>query len=95
MRIIAGSIDLSKIDESRIIYGKNGAKYYNVTVVVNDEKDQYGNDCAFQQGQTKEEREAKERKVYIGNGKTIYNNEVQSQKETPSNNQNDNSDLPF
>ena len=95
MRIIAGSIDLSKIDKRRIIEGKNGAKYYNITVVVIDGKDQYGNDCAFQQGQTKEEREAKERKVYLGNGKTIYNNDGQSQSSKPQDKKDDLENLPF
>lgn len=71
-KLIGASIDLSKIDKSRIIEGKNGAKYYNITISVNDEKDKYGNDCAITQGQTKEEREAKEKKVYLGNGKTFW-----------------------
>ena len=39
-QIISVSIDLNKLDKNRIIPGKNGAKYYNITINVNDEKDQ-------------------------------------------------------
>ena len=71
-QIINASIDLSKIDKSKIVEGKNGAKYYNFSITVNDEKDQYGNDVKLTAQQSKEEREAKATKVYIGNGKTTW-----------------------
>lgn len=77
--IIAGSIDLNKIDKSRIVTGKNGAKYYNISIIINDTKDQYGNDCSIQEGQTKEERSAKKERKYIGNGKTIYSGQPKQQ----------------
>jgi hypothetical protein len=70
--IIGVSIDLNKIIKSKIKEGKNGAKYYNLTILVNNDKDQYGNDVAVIEPQSKEEREAKEKKTYIGNGKVIY-----------------------
>jgi len=80
MKIINASINLSKIDKAKVKSidpktGKpyaNGAKYYNLTVIVKDEKDQYGNDVAIKQGQTKEERDAKTPEVYLGNGRTVY-----------------------
>lgn len=81
-QIISASIDLSKIDKSKIITGKQGGKYYNFTVIVNDSNDQYGNDCALTAGQTKEERASNAKKVYIGNGRTIWKG--QSQKPAPS-----------
>lgn len=71
-QIINASIDLNKIDKSKIVEGKNGAKYYNFSITVNDEKDQYGNDVKLTAQQSKEEREAKATKVYIGNGKTTW-----------------------
>lgn len=94
--IIAGSIDLNKIDKSRIVEGKNGAKYYNITVILNDTKDKYDNDCSIQQGQTKEERAAKEKSVYIGNGKIVWKSDgsANTQAAAPSNDS-DFSDLPF
>jgi hypothetical protein len=81
-QILAASIDLTKIDKTRIVQGKNGAQYYNLTIIVNDTKDQYGNDISVQQGQTKEERASKAKAVYIGNGKKIWEGES---KQTTSN----------
>lgn len=71
MEIHNVSIDLSKIDQSRV-KEKDGHRYYNVSVIVSDKYDEYGNNVAICQSQTKEEREAKQR-VYLGNGKTVYN----------------------
>lgn len=70
--IISASIDLAKIDKSKIVAGKNGAKYYNILISVNDEKNQYGQDVSISENQSKEEREGGQKKNYIGNGKTIW-----------------------
>lgn len=64
-----GSICLSDIPKNKINEGKNGKKYLNVTLWVNDNPDQYGNIGSVQVSQTKEQREAQEKKVYIGNFK--------------------------
>ena len=66
--IINLSIDLSKIDKSKI-KESNGKKWYNVQVSINDEKDKYDNDGAIWENQTKEERDVKKPKNYIGNAK--------------------------
>jgi len=71
-KLIGASIDLMKIDKSRIVVGKAGAKYYNIDIWINDEPDKYGNHASVQQNQTKEERENKKQKVYLGNGKKLY-----------------------
>lgn len=73
-QIISVSIDLNKLDKSRIITGKNGAKYYNITINVNDDKDQYGNDASVITSQTQEERQAKAPKTYLGNGRVVWSN---------------------
>lgn len=73
--IISASIDLAKIDTSRIVDGKNGAKYYNISINVNDEADQYGNNASVTTNQTKEERDAKAPKTYLGNGKTVWSSQ--------------------
>jgi len=57
--IINFSIDLTKIPKDKIIDGKKG-KYLPVTLTLNDE--------------TKEEREAKTAKVYLGNAKVNWTN---------------------
>ena len=45
------------------------AKFYDVSLFINDEPDQYNNIGSIATGQTKEEREAKAPKTYIGNAK--------------------------
>lgn len=66
-KLLIGSIDLNKIDKSQIVDKdkngqpfKNGAKYINVSVWVNNEPDQYGNHASISMG-------GKENKTYIGN----------------------------
>jgi hypothetical protein len=72
------SIDLTKIDKSRIIAGKNGQKYYNLTVDLKQAPDQFGYTHMVYQSPTKEERTAKVAKVYVGSGKEfVFNNQVQ------------------
>lgn len=100
MQILSVSIDLTKIDKSKIIIGKTGAKYYNINVIVKDEKDQYGNDVSVANGQTKEQREAKEKSVFIGSGRIVYTKTADSQTVeavpmTDNNIPDPNIDLPF
>ena len=47
-------------------------KYDNYTMSINDEVDKYGNNCAVTISQSKAQREAKEKKVYVGNGRVAY-----------------------
>lgn len=70
------SIDLNKLDKSKIVEGKNGAKYYNLNISVNDTTDQYGNNIQVTEPQTKEQREAKTPRVFYGNGKVIWTDGV-------------------
>ena len=71
--IVKGSIDLTKVPKDRIIVGKKG-KYINVAITVNDEEDQFGNFGPIIVDQTKEEREAKAAKTYLGNVRVVWSN---------------------
>jgi hypothetical protein len=71
--IIKASINLSAIDKSKIIEGKKG-KYLPITITVNDEPDQFGNQGPVTMDQSKEEREAKTPKQYLGNVKVVWTN---------------------
>jgi len=71
--ILNAGIDLTKIEKSKIIKGKKGS-YINVTIFINDEIDQFGNNASVIMSQTKEEREAKTPRVYLGNGRTVGGN---------------------
>ncbi len=69
--LINGSIRVDKLPKEKFIKGKDNAVYYNFTIAVQDET-RYGNNVAFMDSQTKEEREAKMPKLYLGNGKVIW-----------------------
>ena len=71
--IIATSIDLTKIPKDKIINGKKG-KYIPITITLNDEVDQFGNQGPVVVEQSKEEREAKVAKTYLGNVKVVWTN---------------------
>lgn len=101
--IVKFSIDLNKIPKDKIIEGKKG-KYLPMTLTINDEVDQYGNQGPVVVEQSKEEREAKVDKVYLGNAKVVWTNGTNVEK-APWQEQgasaaatppvDDNDDLPF
>ena len=69
--IIKASIDLTKIPKDKIYQGKKG-KYLPITITLNDELDQFGNQGPVVVEQTKEERDAKTAKTYLGNVKVVW-----------------------
>ena len=71
--IIKASINLSEIPKDKIIVGKKG-KYLPVTITINDEPDQFGNQGPIVVAQTKEERDAKDKKTYLGNVQVVWTN---------------------
>ena len=71
--IISANIDLTKVDKSKIYEGKKG-KYYPITIVLNDEVGQFGDSGYIQTEQTKEERDAKTPKSFLGNVKVVWSN---------------------
>lgn len=71
--IIKASINLSEIPKDKIIIGKKG-KYLPVTITINDEVDQFGNQGPIVVSQTKEERESKQAKTYLGNVQVVWTN---------------------
>lgn len=76
-KLLSLKIDVTKIDKSRLFKGAKGT-YLDLTVALNDELDQYGNDVSAWQGQTKEEVQAKEQKTYLGNGKVFWSNDAKA-----------------
>lgn len=89
------SIDVTKIDKSKLGNGK----YLNLTVSIDDETNQYGQNVSAYDSQTKEQREAKEPRNYLGNGKVFWTdgNIVKAVTPLPGdmNNTNNEDDLPF
>ena len=46
--------------------------YKNYTLSINDDTNEYGQNITMYEEQTKEQREAKVKRVYIGNGKIFW-----------------------
>ena len=80
--IAAVSINVEALPKEKFVKGKKGV-YYNFTVVVNDDTNDFGQNVSITDSQTKEEREAKAPKKYIGNGKVVWNNGVVNNAEKP------------
>jgi hypothetical protein len=71
--IITSSINVSKIPKEEIIDGKKG-KYVPITITINDDVDQFGQQGSVTLRQSKEQRESKEPKVYLGNLNVVWTN---------------------
>ena len=66
------SIRVDKLPREKFVMGKDGAVYFNFTVAINDEANQVGQNVSAYDSQTKEEREAKKAKTYLGNGSVVW-----------------------
>jgi len=71
--IIKTNINLNEIPKDKIYKGKKG-NYLPITITINDEVDTYGNQGPVVVEQSKEERDAKTPKVYLGNVKVVWTN---------------------
>jgi hypothetical protein len=91
--IVTVNVDLSKIPTDKIYEGKKG-RYAELTVMINDETSEYGSNVSVSMNQTKEERDNKNPKTYVGNGKVLWNDGkiTNVEKEQPQETEND---LPF
>lgn len=64
---------------------KKGMAGVSITVSVSDETNDYGQNVSAYVSQSKEQREAKQKKYYVGNGKVFWTDgtiEVATKKET-------------
>lgn len=69
--LINFSLNLDKLNKAKVVKGKNG-NYYDLTISVNDETNQFGHNVSVFDRQTKEERDAKSTKNYVANGKVVW-----------------------
>ena len=65
------SLELSSIPKNLIFKHENGKSYINITISEMKEPDKFGKTHTVFISQSKEEREAKKEKIYIGKGKEI------------------------
>jgi len=94
--LITASIRVDLLPKEKFVKGKNDAVYYNLTISINDET-RFGNNVAITDSQTKEERDAKKAKTYLGNGKVVWTDGkiTLAEKEDVSKSESPNDDLPF
>jgi hypothetical protein len=97
--LINFNLRVDKLPKEKFIAGKEGAVYVNLTMAVNDET-RYGNNTSVYVAQSKEEREAKKQRQYLGNGKVLWtdNNIFLAEREPqaePVTTATEKADLPF
>lgn len=95
--ILSGSINLNLIKKENIkeVTLKDGstAKFLNINISINNEVDQYGNVAGLTISQSQEERQAKTKKVYLGNLKRVWSDTPPALEVTIKDE--DDSSLPF
>jgi hypothetical protein len=67
--IVNFSLDLTKLPKEKMIKGKKGT-YINLSLSVNDQTNDFGQNASVFISQTKEEKG--EKKNYVGNGKVVW-----------------------
>ena len=82
-QMMIGSICLSDIPRDKVVVSeKNGKKYLNIVLWINEQEDKYGNNTSIQVGLSKEEREDGVKPTYVGNLK-FNKQKVQAESELP------------
>lgn len=95
--IISFGLDLSKVTKDKIKKDEKGRLWLYLQASISVEPDQYGNQAAVWENQSREERE-KDKRNYLGNGKiTFFDNgtTVGIAPNQPTENEPSNLDLPF
>jgi len=83
-KLLSLKIDVKKISKHKLYVGQKGT-YLGVTISLNDEIDQYGNNVSMWEELTAEERAAKVPKIFLGNGKVFWDsNGAQEQRNAPA-----------
>lgn len=91
------SIDVTKVTKEALGKGK----YLNLTIAINDEINQYGQNVSAWEAQTSEERKEKVERNYVGNGKVVFTEglvsavPVEEKKKPSTKKKADSNDLPF
>ena len=84
--MISLSICLSDLPKEKIQTASNGKKYINLVVDKRKEAGKYGETHTLYVSQSKEERESKEDKKYVGSGKEyVYNGQQNNASKAPGN----------
>lgn len=90
--IISVRINVDKIDKRKIFIGEKG-RWLDITIAPRREKGKYGATHTVYHQQTPEEREARDEKVYLGDGRAFKFEEKEATYYDPDAAEED--DLPF
>ncbi len=71
-QLISISISAESLESAPKNVAKNGKTYYGLTLSVNDSADKYGKNVSVYSEQSKEEREKKTPRHFVGQGKVIW-----------------------
>ena len=93
-KLVSISLDVTKINKSELITGEKGT-YLNLTVSLNDTPDKFGNTVSAWQSQTKEQREAKVNRTFLGNGKVLFDSDGANTTPPPAQQEVEVDTLPF
>ena len=66
------NLRVDKLPKENFVKGKDGAVYVNLTLSLNNDSNQYGQNISAFVPQSKEEREAKKNRQYVGNGQIVW-----------------------
>jgi hypothetical protein len=92
--IIKLNIDVTKLDKKRFHKGAKGT-YANLTVLLKDSPDQYGNDGMIVEDVSQEERQAGTKGAIVGNARIAGQKPKAQSAPAPSSAADDDSDIPF
>lgn len=87
-------IDVDKITKDKIFVGQKG-KYLDLTVSINDEPNQYGQNISVWEKQSDDERNNDDAKNYLGNGKIFWSDGGAPRAQQAPAQNNDDDSLPF
>ena len=92
--IIKLNIDVTKLSKQRLHKGAKGT-YANLTVLLKDAPDQYGNDGMVVEDVSKEERESGTKGAIVGNARIAGQKPKAQSAPSPISAVDDDSDIPF
>ena len=82
-KLLSVKVDVTRLDKTKFFKADSGAIYADLDVWINEDADEDWKIVSVNQSQTKEEREAKERKNFCGNGKLLYGWDEAAPKAAP------------
>ena len=71
-KLISIKVDVTKLDKAKFFKADSGALYADLDVWINEDEPQEWKRVSINQSLTKEERDAKAKKTFCGNGKLLF-----------------------